>query len=157
MKRRAFLFSSQFLLVILVLAAVILINYLSAHYGFRKDLTESKVHSLSEQTLTILDNLEDNINIKCFMRGEHYSRAAVEHMCKLYAQSSSFIDYEFIEPDSNPGLMNRYNVSGDGILIFERSDRERRIAGYTEGDFTSAIIQLTRETTKTIYFLLSHG
>jgi len=91
------------------------------------------------------------------MRGEHYSRAAVEHMCKLYARSSSHVQYEFIESDRNPGLMKRYNVSGDGILIFERGDRERRIAAYTEGDFTSAIIQLTRETTKTIYFLLSHG
>ena len=37
------------------------------------------------------------------------------------------------------------------------ANRERRIASYNEEDFTSAIIQLTRKTTKTIYFLLSHG
>ncbi len=143
--------------MILVFAALIAINYFSALTAYRIDYTESKLHSLSDQTLEVLDNLKTDISIKCFMRGEHYSRAAVEHMCKLYARSSSFIRYEFIEPDRNPGLMKRYNVGGDGILIFESGEKERRTAGYTEEDFTSAIIQLTRETTKTIYFLLSHG
>ncbi len=37
------------------------------------------------------------------------------------------INYEFIDPDKNPGLVKRYDVTQDGTTIFEAGDKESRI------------------------------
>ncbi len=158
MQRKAFIYSSNmFLVIILVLGIVVLINYIFSNYHYRFDFTEAKLHSLSDQTVTVLKNLEEPVLINCFFRQDNFNRNKVERMLEIYAYHSNKIKYEFIEPDTNPGLVKRYNVTEDGTTIFERGEREQRITSYSEEDFTNAIIQLTRETQKSVYFLEGHG
>lgn len=157
-QRKAFIYSSNmFLVIILVLGILVLINYIFSKYHHRFDFTEAKLHSLSGQTVKVVKNLEEPVQIKCFFRQDNFNRNKVERMLEIYAYHSDNIKYEFIEPDTNPGLVKRYNVTEDGTTIFEQGEREQRITTYSEEDFTNAIIQLTRETQKTVYFLEGHG
>jgi ABC-type uncharacterized transport system involved in gliding motility auxiliary subunit len=157
-QRRAFIYSSNmFLVIILVLGILVLINYIFANYHHRFDFTEAKLHSLSGQTVKVLKNLENPVQITCFFRQDNFNRNKVERMLEIYAYHSNKIKYEFIEPDSNPGMVKRYNVTEDGTTVFEQGEREQRITTYSEEDFTNAVIQLTRETRKTVYFLEGHG
>ncbi len=158
LKRKSFLYSSNLLLIILlVLGILVLINSFLARHHYRFDFTEAKLHSLSDQSVNVLKNLKDEVRIKLFFREDNFSRQKMEHLMKIYAYHSKKIKYEFIDPDKNPGLVKRYEISEDGTTIFEYGDKESRITSSNEEDITNAIIKITREKKKDIYFLEGHG
>jgi len=156
--RKSFLYSSNLLLVIvLVLAILVLLNYFLARHHYRIDFTESKLHSLSDQSIKVLKNLKQDVLVKGFFREGNMGRARMENLLGIYAYHSKKIKYEFIDPDKNPGLVKRYGVSQDGTTIFESGDKENRVTSSTEEDVTNAIIKVSREKKKVIYFLEGHG
>ncbi len=158
LKRKSFIYSSNALLVVvLVLAILTVVNVFFSRHHKRIDFTEAKLHSLSDQSIKIVKSLRNDINIKCFFREGNMGRARMEALLKIYAYHSPKIKYEFIDPDKNPGLIKRYEVTTDGTSILECTDKENRITSTSEEDLTNAIVKVTRETKKTIYFLEGHG
>ncbi|HSA94700.1 MAG TPA: Gldg family protein [Acidobacteriota bacterium] len=156
--RKAFLYSGNLLLVIVIILAILgLANYFVSKHDYRIDLTSAKLHSLSDQSVTVLKALKTDIALKGFFREGNYGRAAMENLLKLYAYHSSHIKYEFIDPDKNPGLVKRYDVTQDGTTVIEAGDKESRITTTTEEDLTNALIKATRAAKKVIYFLEGHG
>ena len=157
-KRKSFLYSSNLMLVIvLVLAIVVLLNVILARNHHRFDFTQAKLHSLSDQSATVLKALKQDIMVRCFFREGNYGRAAMENLLKNFAYQSGKIKYEFIDPDKNPGLVKRYDVTQDGTSIFEAGDKDNRITTTTEEDAVNALIKITRAAKKTIAFLEGHG
>jgi len=158
LKRRSFIYSSNALLVaVLVLAILVVVNLFFSRHHKRFDFTEAKLHSLSDQSITVVKNLKSDVNVKCFFREGNMGRSRMEALLKIYAYHSPKLKYEFIDPDKNPGLIKRYDISTDGTSIFERADKENRITATSEEEITNAIIKVTREKNKVIYFLEGHG
>lgn len=157
-RRKSFIYSGNLLLVVvLVLAILGLVNYFLSKNHYRMDFTTAKLHSLSDQSVTLLKSLKTDIAFKCFFREGNYGRAAMENLLKIYAYHSGKIRYEFIDPDKNPGLVKRYDVTQDGTTVIEAGDKESRITTTTEEDITNALIKATRAAKKVIYFLEGHG
>jgi len=157
-KRKSFIYSSNLLLVIvLVLGILAILNYFFAKNHYRMDFTETKLHSLSDQSVSVLNGLDDNMNIKIFFREGNYNRASMENLMEIYSYHSNKIKYEFIDPDKNPGMVKRYEIAEDGTTIFESGEKESRITSTSEEDITNAIIKISRESKKVIYFLEGHG
>jgi len=157
-RRKSFLYSGNLLLVIvLVLAILGLVNYFLSKNHFRMDFTAAKLHSLSDQSISVLKNLKSDIAFKCFFREGNYGRAALENLLKLYAYHSGKVKYEFVDPDKNPGLVKRYDVTQDGTTVIEAGDKESRITTTSEEDVTNALIKATRAQKKVIVFLEGHG
>ncbi len=156
--RKSFLYSGNLLLiVVLVLAILVLANYFVSKHDYRKDFTAGKLHSLSDQSVTVLEGLKADVAFKGFFREGNYGRTAMDNLLKLYAYHSSRVHYEFIDPDKNPGLVKRYDVTQDGTTIIEAGDKEGRITTTSEEDLTNALIKATRAQKKVVYFLEGHG
>lgn len=157
-KRKSFIYSSNLIvIVVLVLAILVLFNYFFARHHHRFDFTEAKLHSLSDQSVKALKNLKDEVKIKCFFLERNFNRAKMENLLKIYNYHSKKIKYEFIDPDKNPGMVKRYDITEDGTTTFESRDKESRITSTSEEDITNAIIKVSREKKKAIYFLEGHG
>lgn len=157
-RRKSFLYSGNLaLVVVLVLGIVVLANYFLSRHHLRADFTQAKLHSLSDQTLQVLKHLKKDVQIKAFFRATNYSRPKMEDLLKTYGYYSARIKSEFIDPDKNPALVKAYNLTQDGTSILESGGQENRITTATEEDLTNAIIKVTREAKKTIYFLEGHG
>ena len=157
-KRKSFLYSSNLVMIIvLVLGILVLANYIFSKYHHRFDFTEAKLHSLSDQTVTVLKNLKQDVNIKSFFLEGNYNQARMENLIKIYSYHTTRIKHEFIDPDKNPGLVKRYEVTEDGTSILESGDKESRITAVGEEDITNAIIKVSRESKKVIYWLEGHG
>jgi len=158
LKRRSFLYSSNaLLLVVLVLGILVLANVFFSRHHHRFDFTEAKLHSLSDPSIKVASALKADISIKAFFREGNPARGRMEDLLKIYTYHTPRIKYEFIDPDKNPGLIKRYEVTQDGTTIFEAGDKDNRITTTTEEDVTNAIIKVTRERKKVIYFLEGHG
>jgi ABC-type uncharacterized transport system involved in gliding motility auxiliary subunit len=158
LKRRSFLYSSNaLLLVVLVLGILVLVNVFFSRHHHRFDFTEAKLHSLSDPSIKVASALKADISIKAFFREGNPGRGRMEDLLKIYTYHTPRIKYEFIDPDKNPGLIKRYEVTQDGTTIFEAGDKDNLITTTTEEDVTNAIIKVTREKKKVIYFLEGHG
>lgn len=157
-QRKSIIYSSNMIvIVVLVLAILVVVNYFFARHHHRFDFTEASLHSLSDQSVKLLKNLKAEINIECFFREGNFGRNKMENLMKIYNYHSKKIKYEFIDPDKNPGMVKRYDIAEDGTTIFESGDKESRITSTSEEDITNAIIKLSREKKKAIYFLEGHG
>jgi ABC-type uncharacterized transport system involved in gliding motility auxiliary subunit len=157
-QRKSLMYSGNLaLIVVLVLAILGLADYFLSSHNHRWDFTAAKVHSLSDQSITVLRGLKTDVLFKSFFRESNYGRAAMENLLKLYAYHSPRVKYEFIDPDKNPSLVKRYGVTQDGTTVIEAGDKEGRVTTTTEEDLTNALIQATRAQKKVIYFLEGHG
>jgi ABC-type uncharacterized transport system involved in gliding motility auxiliary subunit len=54
-------------------------------------------------------------------------------------------------------MVKRYDVTQDGTTIFESGEKESRITAAGEEDVTNAIIKVSRDAKKVIFFLEGHG
>ena len=157
-KRKSFLYSSNlFLIIVLVTGILVIVNYFFANHHYRLDFTQAKLHSLSDQSVQVLKNLTDDLKVTSFFREDNFNRSNMEHLMEIYAYHSKRIKYEFIDPDKNPGMVKRYEISEDGTTIFESGGKESRIISTSEEDITNSIIKVSREKKKSIYFLEGHG
>jgi ABC-type uncharacterized transport system involved in gliding motility auxiliary subunit len=157
-KRRSFIYSSNMIIVVvLVIGILVIINYFFARHHHRFDFTEAKLHSLSDQSVKVLKNLKNDVHIKSFFLEGNFRKNEMENLLQNSAYHSKKIKYEFIDPDKNPGMVKRYEVTTDGTTILESGDKESRITTSSEEDLTNAIVKVSREKKKVLYFLEGHG
>ena len=89
---------------ILLIAVLILINWIASVAHVRYDLTEEKRYSLSRPTIELLENLQEPVQVEVFLKGEFPAgfrkvRNSVEEFlqeCKEYAGGK--IQYSFTDP-----------------------------------------------------------
>ncbi|GAB3793605.1 gliding motility-associated ABC transporter substrate-binding protein GldG [Spirosoma humi] len=106
---------SASLRTLLVIAALIVINVLSAFVFFRLDLTQEKRYTLSEATKTLLVNLPDDIHVDVYLTGDlppgfkRLESAVRETLDEFQAEAGKTITYRFIDPAliTNPDEKNK--------------------------------------------------
>lgn len=111
-----------------LIAIVVIANYILSFFYGRFDLTEDKRHSLSPNTITLLeddDRIEDRIFLKVYLAGDlpadikKISNAIQEKLDEFANFSGDKIQYEFIDPngedDPDFNLEVQKNIYKDGI------------------------------------------
>jgi len=90
--------------LILSISAVLLIAFLLSNFFFKIDLTAEKRHSLTPSTEEMLEGLNDNIFIRCYLHGDFPSgfkrleQSIKERLDEFRDYSDGKIGYEFIDP-----------------------------------------------------------
>ncbi len=156
--RMNFIFAGNLaVLIILVLAILAALNYLGTKTGKRIDLSEGKIHSLADQSIQVVRNLKEEINIKGFFADGNPSLFSFRSLMDLYRYYSDRIRFETIDPYKNPALVKHYDIKRDGTLVLEYRGRDTRVEEISEEAITNALIKITRDEAKTIYFTRGHG
>ncbi len=144
-----------------VIGIAVFINVIIAQkFDKRADLTEQQLHTLSEQTKTVLKSLNRPIQVTAFFTGGENSPLEYERakdMLALYARETEFLTVSFVNPYIDAQLAAKYEVRRDGTTVFESADRFEEVTTVEEQKFTNALLKLLRNKTKTIYFLSRHG
>jgi len=139
---------------------VIVINVISANVLDKQiDLTESKIFSLSPQSKKILGNLEKTVKITAFFPTDETfvrQRTSAEELLNIYKRTSNKIQVEFIDPDRGPIKAKEYEIDYPGTIVFEAEDRKEKVTVVSEQRFTSALLKVTKDDVKKVYFLKGH-
>lgn len=172
--KRSTKYASNYVIsLILVVAIASGLNFVGQRHVKRFDMTGSGRYSLAPQTTQILEKLNNDIDIKAFFPGGDY--APLKELLVEYRTISKRVRYEFIDPDKQPDVAKRYDVSvygafenpmtGSqlkfGTVVISYGGRkekiEKRSEEVQEEDLTNAIIKVGRTENKKIYFVLGHG
>ncbi|MDI7275861.1 MAG: GldG family protein, partial [Anaerolineae bacterium] len=140
-----------------IVGILVLLNVLAARHHQRFDLTAEREFSLSRQTLQVLSGLQEPVAVTAFMTGQYYARQDVEDLLKEYTYHTDKLSLEFVDLEQRPGLALQQGVTRDGTVIFQVGERRQETLGYDEQAFTSALVKVTRQEAKAVYFLTGHG
>ncbi|MCK4423922.1 MAG: GldG family protein, partial [Candidatus Omnitrophica bacterium] len=156
--KRSTRYGSNFIIyVIIVLAILVFINYLSLKHYKRWDVTRNKKYSISEQTIKVIKGLNAEISLKAFYRRGDELEKRFKDLLNEYNYQAPVIKYEFIDPDRNPAITQNYGVTTFGTSILEYKQKTEKITQSTEEALTNALLKITSSEVKKVYFLEGHG
>jgi len=135
---------------------LILLNYLAGRYHYRYDATELKEHTLSPQSIQVLNELDEPVTIIGFFPAGDYRQEDFEKLLDQYLYRSDYLSYSVIDPDSEPLKARQYEPIPYSGLLFQSGERSQEVYTADEQDITSALLKVTREERKVIYFLTGH-
>ncbi|RKY89386.1 hypothetical protein DRQ09_01460, partial [candidate division KSB1 bacterium] len=147
--------SNAIISIIIFLFILVVINWIFDRKTFRMDLTAAGQFSLSEQTIKILKNLKKDVKITAFFKSNE--QRGMQDLLSEYTYFSKKIKVEFIDPDKKPGITKNYGVTQYNTTVIECGDKSEKITTVKENDLTNALIKVTREGKKVIYFTDGHG
>ena len=141
--------------VVLVLAILTAINYLSTRHNKRWDLTGGQQYSLSDQTKKVLAELKDPVHVRVFARSEDFQR--YRDRLDQYTYQSKLISAEYIDPDKKPAVAQQLGITQVPTIVFEYKGRNEKATNDAEQDLTNALIKVVTGRTPKIYFTQGHG
>jgi ABC-type uncharacterized transport system involved in gliding motility auxiliary subunit len=141
--------------IIVFVAILVAINYLSSRQNKRWDFTANQVYSLSDQTIKILRDLKEPVHVTVFERND---RQAV-HKDRLdeFAYYSNKLTTEYIDPDTQPTRAGAAKIDSLPTILFEYKGRTERVTSSDEQALTNALIKVLTGAARKVYFTQGHG
>ena len=144
---------------LLSLAILGMLGFLSTRYHQRFDWSEQQVHSLSSQSLALLQGLEQDVEVTAFYPA--LDVAPVRGLLERYAYASPRFRVTYADPNERPDLLERAGISeqdlGEGLVHVALGAESVQLREVTEEKLTNALVKLTRGGEKTVYFLEGHN
>lgn len=146
--------SNALAIVLIALGILAAVNFLTTRYHARFDLTARGLYTLSPKTVSLLENLSEDVNVVAFFR--EAERRDYEHLLEQYAYHSRRFAYRFVDPDREPVEAKRYTVTRYGVSVIEYGYREERVEEASEKALTNAIARLASDERHVVYFVGGH-
>lgn len=100
----------------IVVIVVIVLNMAASHLNIKFDLTKNKLYSISEDTVTLLHGLTEDVNIySVYADGEEMP--VVTEILDKYASTSKHIKVENVDPYKNPQFTAKYVKNGEPVSV----------------------------------------
>ena len=141
--------------VLIVLAILAGINYLSTKHNRRWDLTGAKQFSLSDQTKKVLADLKEPVKVRVFARSDEFQK--FRDRLDQYTYQSKLLSTEYIDPEKKPGVAQQYGVTTLGTVVFDYKGRTEKATSDGEQELTNALIKVVLGRQPKVYFTLGHG
>jgi ABC-type uncharacterized transport system involved in gliding motility auxiliary subunit len=154
---------------------ILLVNAISIQYNARYDITELSQFTLTSQTKEVLTKMDIPVDVICFFTpNDPYGMGLDTYATSLLDEYKTYTDLltvKVVDPDEHPDEAKKYNISEYQSIVFESEIGSRivspldivktsggQISGIeAENPFTSAILEVTGQVQKKIYFLTGHN
>ena len=180
LKTRKFRYGGYATLVtVAVVVAIIIVNLIVQQVPAELDMTESQLFSLSEQTMKVIDSLDQDVTIYGLYEVGNEPAQIVE-VLRRYERASDRISLQFIDPDTSPAFVQQYDEEGRGLsqntVIVAGAQNYRAISGsdlfsvsyqnpnqprvmgvQIEKRITNALLYIASGFTPVVYQLTGHG
>lgn len=140
---------------LMVIGVLGLINFIAGQHVYRHDTTAAKQFSLADQTTKVLKGLQKDLQVTAFYKSEAEGR--ISDVLREYSKASPRFKYEFVDPDRKPDIAKRMGITAYETTVVSYGAKDEKVTTNKEEDLTNAIIKVTREGVKKIYFTTNHG
>jgi ABC-type uncharacterized transport system involved in gliding motility auxiliary subunit len=145
--------------VLLVIGVIGVVEALSYRHNARLDLTENRRHSVSPQTIQVLQGLKDKVNVVAFYRSDQPGKRVAEDLFKQYARhAGDKLTWKVVDPDRDPTLARALGVENYGTTVLEAKGRTEKVQdAEQEEKLTNALVKVLREGKPVVYVAQGHG
>jgi len=143
--------------VVLLLAVVGLLMWLSRDYHLQFDWTRNGRNTLSEASRNLLKTLDQPVQVTAFARQTEGVRSSITEFVGRYQKYKKDIRLEFVNPDTDPARTRAAGVRLDGELVVEYNGRKENLNQVAEEAFTNALARLGRGGERWVVFVTGHG
>ncbi|PYE48322.1 GldG family protein [Paenibacillus barcinonensis] len=154
---------------------ILLTLFLNSLGGFQLDLTSNKQYTLSDQSLTAIENVKNDVNI-LVLTVENANNTVlnreVSDMVQEYTKRNSKLQMKQYNLTQEPALASKYGITGSSIVL-EQGDRHKVIdiaslftanGDGSDGSYqftgeeklTQALLNLSSTETSKMVFLTGH-
>jgi len=154
-KRQAKYGATAGIYVLIVIAVLVMINWLANRYNKSYDATANKRFTLSDQTKKIIGNLKADATITYIDRTSQFEQAKA--MLDRYSNLSQKIHIKYVDYVKNPTVARAYNVKYPGTAFIEANGKREEAKSMTEEGLTGAFIRAEKSGTKKVCFVQGSG
>ena len=155
-KARQTKYSAYVTVYILVIIAVLgVINFLANRYDKSYDSTANKQFSLSDQTVKAVKGLKKDVTVTYF--GETTQFPQARDLLGRYANLSSKLKVDYIDPVKKPQLARAAGVTQLGTIVVDTGERKEDAKSLDEQDITGALIRAEKGGERNACFLSGSG
>jgi ABC-type uncharacterized transport system involved in gliding motility auxiliary subunit len=139
----------------MVIAIVVVVNILGSRYVKSFDTTSSKRYSLSDQTLKVVGQLQQDATISYYDQTTRFQEA--RDLFNQYENASNRIRVQYSDPDKDPNAARQAGIAAYGTAIVQVGDKKETAKSITEEGITGALIRTLKDTVRTVCFVTGSG
>ncbi|MEJ7604761.1 MAG: GldG family protein [Bryobacteraceae bacterium] len=124
---------------VIILAILVLVNWLANRHNKSYDTTANKRFSLSDQTIKVVKELKQDVKIRVFDRTEQIARA--RDLLDRYDALSPKLSVDYVDPDKHPQLARSAGISEYGSIVIETGSKREEAKSPTEEEVTGSLIR----------------
>ncbi len=143
--------------VVLFLAAMGLLAWLSTRYTYQADWSAGARNTLSQPSRMLLGTLKGPIHITAFASENSTLRKRISDLIGRYQRYKVDVKLEFVDPNSDPERTRAQGISLDGELLVSYHGRSEKLQELTEQGLSNALQRVGRQEKRWIVFLEGHG
>ncbi len=116
--------------ILLIVGILLFLNLLSREFFFRIDATKDEQYTLSNATKNILKNLDEPVSITAYFTKDLPAQYAKNYtdlrdlLIEYNTRSKGMVDYEFIDPNSDPELEQEAAQNGISPLLINVREKD---------------------------------
>ena len=151
--------TSAVLSAVATLAILGLLAVLSTRYSVRFDWSEQRVHTLSQQSREVLAGLDRDVEITALFNA--LDAPEVRDLLERYEVENPGVTITFVDPVERPDVVESLELADEdlsrGLVRIEVAGNTTDVRTFDEASLTQALLRLTRQSGKTVYFLEGHN
>jgi len=148
----------KFIFLLLFISCIGMLAWISNNYSYQFDLTANKRHSLSNNSVDLLNTLKNPVIVNAYTTDDITRKAIIEIISR----------YQKIKPDFKVNLLNPDTdidqARKDGIVmnkpfafVMHYNNRMEHIDSLSEHTISNALLRLNRRENQQVVFLSGHG
>lgn len=148
----------KFIFLLLFISSISMLAWITDHYNYQFDLTENKRHSLSSNSIDLLEKLDREVIVHAYTNDD-VTQKAIQEIIARYQQVKSDFSLRLLNPDIDIAEAQQDGIVMDKPFAFViyYNDRMEQIASLSEHAISNALLRLNRRDNQTVVFLTGHG
>jgi len=148
-------------MILLALGLLISVNVIAVLNEKKFDWTSEGLNSLSDQSVKAAKSLKSELNVSLLSRKDQQDAAVrrqLQDLVEKYRNENNLIRFTAYDARQRPDLTQKFDFNQGPFGVFiEYQGKTQRVEQISEEEFTRALLKLTREKKKTVYFTEGHG
>jgi ABC-type uncharacterized transport system involved in gliding motility auxiliary subunit len=148
----------KFIFLLLFISSIGMLAWISNHYSVQYDLTANKRHSLSSNSVDLLNTLDGSVSVHAYTTDD-VTRQAINEIISRYQRIKSDFNLRLLNPD-----IDIEQVQKDGVVmnkpfafVIYYNERMEHIDSLSEQAISNALLRLNRRDNQQVVFLSGHG
>ena len=148
----------KFIFLLLFISCISMLAWVSNHYSYQFDLTANKRHSLSSNSVDLLNVLDGAVTVHAYSNDD-VTKQAIQEIITRYQRIKSDFKLRLLNPD-----IDIDQIQKDGVVmnkpfafVIYYNNRMELIDSLSEQAISNALLRLNRRDNQLVVFLSGHG